>query len=1834
MLVIAMTLGQPLTVFANTVKDVSQNDSLENNLKMTDVSVAEGFLSELADGNADRYEERQLIEDDQPSTATEENISTNGSGEHTETDSGIEADSSESSFEESSSEATLDSSTEDSHEESVASSAEDSSKEDSNEESDENVEGVWGTVPWTWDEETKTIVLEEGAAGTSATAPWKTYTNVVQISVNGKVIFPEDVSWLFGSPQAQAAERLTDLLTIEHAGNIDVSNVTNMDRMFHGVTTLNNIDVSNWNVSNVTDMNGMFGQTRSLASLDVSNWDVSNVQNMGGMFNSAESLTSLDVASWDVSSVTNMRSMFGLARSLSDLDLSNWDVSSVTDMGLMFNAVNSLTSLDLSRWDVSSVTNMSDMFGVATSLTTIDVSNWDVSNVTSMLRMFSSARALTSLDLSSWDVTNVTNTNNMFESTQSLRELTLGEKSIFASNVRLPRINAGLPYSGRWIEHINDEGDNGSTPVIYASSDEFMNQYDGSNPGTYIWERLISAPVTIRYEDTEGNELSEPDILNGEVGERYTSEPKEIPGWSVIETPVNASGRFTEEEQEVIYVYERSDSLVRGTWGTVPWTWDEETKTIVLEEGNAGTVATAPWKTYTSVTQIVVKAPVLLPVNSAVLFSDLSELMIIENGNNFNTSQVTTMASMFARLPKLKKVDVSNWDTSKFTNMFAMFRYAYGLEELDVSNWDTSNVTNMAEMFRELDNSASPVTPLTVLDVSKWKTGNVTDMRYMFGGKKNLTSLDVSNWNVSKVERMDGMFAGGFNRGNSSLSQLDVSNWNVSNVTNMNWMFENLPHLEVLDVSNWNTENVTSMLSMFRNASRLTSLDTSNWKTNKVTNMAYMFSGVRVPTEFSVSNWDTSSVTDMRNMFASTHSLTSLDVSNWNTENVTDIREMFQYTRALKNLDLSNWNTAKVTNMWWMFRESAIEKLDVSNFDTSIVESMAQMFLDAKQLNELVVGEHSIFSTSTRLPEILIENGYTGRWIQKEDAYGNEPSVPMVYESSFDFMDLYDGTIPGTYIWEKIEHKDAAPVTVKYEDTEGNQLSEPTILRGKVGLPYESEPKEIPGWYVPETPSNAHGIFSEDPQEVLYVYDRSDAAPVTVKYEDGEGNQLSEPTILSGKVGLPYESEPKEIPGWYVPETPTNAHGFFSEESQEVLYVYDHSDAAPVTVKYEDGEGNQLSEPTILSGKVGLPYESEPKEIPGWYVPETPSNAHGIFGKEAQEVVYVYDRSDAAPITVKYEDGEGNQLSEPTILSGKVGLPYESEPKEIPGWYVPETPSNAHGTFTEEAQKVIYIYDRSDAAPVTVKYEDTEGNQLSEPTILSGKVGLPYESEPKEIPGWYVPETPSNARGIFGKEAQEVVYVYDRSDAAPVTVKYEDIEGNQLSEPTILSGKVGLPYESEPKEVPGWYVPEMPSNARGIFSEDPQEVIYVYDRSNAAPVTVNYEDTEGNQLSEPTILSGKVGLPYESEPKEIPGWYVPETPSNAHGIFSEDPQEVLYVYDRSDAAPVTVKYEDAEGNQLSEPTILSGKVGLPYESEPKEIPGWYVPETPSNAHGIFNEEPQEVLYVYDRSDAAPVTVKYEDGEGNQLSEPTILSGKVGLPYESEPKEIPGWYVPEMPSNAHGIFGKEAQEVIYIYDRSDAAPVTVKYEDGEGNQLSEPTILSGKVGLPYESKPKEILGWYVPEMPSNVSGTFTEEAQEVIYIYDRSDAAPVIVKYEDTEGNQLSELTILSGKVGLPYESKPKEISGWTVKEIPDNASGTFTNDVQEVIYVYHKEENNGGQNTPEKENPENEKEDSNDPKLPNTGEAMVGQRIMIIVGSLLLLFAIFIIFDKKKKQDN
>ena len=512
-------------------------------------------------------------------------------------------------------------------------------------------QGVWGTVPWSYYEDgVGTIVLGGGTAGSASDAPWRSYSQISKIIFEDQVILPSDSSGMFRGLQF--------LEVIENTDKLDVSNVTNMESMFQVTWRLREIDVSNWDTSNVTNMRLMFGNLAATPA----------------------SFTTLDLASWDTSRVTNMSQMFMNAQNLTTLDLSAWDTSNVTDMSDMFLQVNSLTTLDLGTWNTSKVTNMSRMFNLTRSLTQLNLSSWDTSSVTNMSQMFS-------------------NTN--------LKSLTLGEKSLFSAATQLPAIQATDGYTGGW----KLEPDTEDLGIRYASSSEFMTNYDGRFPGTYTWETF-------------------------------------------------------------------------GMWGTVPWIYDGILGTITLYGGEAGAVAEAPWKVYSSVKEIIVEDTVVLPEISTRLFSGLTNLEVIENAGNLDVSNVTTMEQMFSYSSSLKTVDVSQWNTSKVTNMGFMFNQTHSLQALDVSQWDTSQVTRMDTMFQRSRE-------LKELDVSNWNTSKVTNMSFMFNQTHSLQALDVSQWDTSQVTRMDTMF-----QRSRELKELDVSQWDTSQVTTMHNMFNGTNNLK------------------------------------------------------------------------------------------------------------------------------------------------------------------------------------------------------------------------------------------------------------------------------------------------------------------------------------------------------------------------------------------------------------------------------------------------------------------------------------------------------------------------------------------------------------------------------------------------------------------------------------------------------------------------------------------------------------------------------------------------------------------------------------------------------------------------------------------------------------------------------------------------------------------------------------------------------------------------------------------------------------------------------------------------------------------------------
>ena len=178
----------------------------------------------------------------------------------------------------------------------------------------------------------------------------------------------------------------------------DLRNVTSMDHMFLGCTSLTNVPGMNaWDVSTVTDMNSMFLGTLGFNE-PIGDWDVSNVTDMRNMFNNSG--FNQPIGTWDVSNVSDMNAMFQDAVNFNQ-SLDSWDVSSVTNMGEMFSNANAFNQ-PIQNWDVGRVTYMNYMFLNAYAFNQ-PVNSWDVSSVVSMFAMFYSATAFNQ-SLSKWTV--------------------------------------------------------------------------------------------------------------------------------------------------------------------------------------------------------------------------------------------------------------------------------------------------------------------------------------------------------------------------------------------------------------------------------------------------------------------------------------------------------------------------------------------------------------------------------------------------------------------------------------------------------------------------------------------------------------------------------------------------------------------------------------------------------------------------------------------------------------------------------------------------------------------------------------------------------------------------------------------------------------------------------------------------------------------------------------------------------------------------------------------------------------------------------------------------------------------------------------------------------------------------------------------------------------------------------------------------------------------------------------------------------------------------------------------------------------------------------------
>ena len=159
-----------------------------------------------------------------------------------------------------------------------------------------------------------------------------------------------------------------------------------------------------------------------------------------------------------------------------------------------------------------------------------------------------------------------------------------------------------------------------------------------------------------------------------------------------------------------------------------------------------------------------------------------------------------------------------------------------------------------------------------------------------------------------------------------------------------------------------------------------------------------------------------------------------------------------------------------------------------------------------------------------------------------------------------------------------------------------------------------------------------------------------------------------------------------------------------------------------------------------------------------------------------------------------------------------------------------------------------------------------------------------------------------------------------------------------------------------------------------------QRIDDTYIRPGAA-IKAFYLDTDGKSIADETSLNGKIGNSYKLTPKTIPGYVIKEIPANATGFFTDQPQSVKFIYSAVPvsvpstpavstpikAANVIVHYQDERGNKLAPDTVLQGNVGDGYITSLVEIAGYTLKTRPENATGFYNDQNQDVTYIYTKN---------------------------------------------------------------------------------------------------------------------------------------------------------------------------------------------------------------------------------------------------------------------------
>lgn len=412
------------------------------------------------------------------------------------------------------------------------------------------------------------------------------------------------------------------------------------------------------------------------------------------------------------------------------------------------------------------------------------------------------------------------------------------------------------------------------------------------------------------------------------------------------------------------------------------------------------------------------------------------------------------------------------------------------------------------------------------------------------------------------------------------------------------------------------------------------------------------------------------------------------------------------------------------------------------------------------------------------------------------------------------------------------------------------QIASDELLTGLVDSHYETHPI-IGGEYVLAKdandeyimPNNHEGEFTLEPTIVTYYYVNKPAIlQANYLYEDS--TDAIAPSIVETKhVGDEYETSAAIIPNYEVSSVDGDEKGVLRKSLTQVNYYYKQLTISHLHVHYLDKDTNEeIAEGYDEDITPGEDYTARAlTNIPSGYSFDSDSgNTSGPANLENIDV-YFYYKQEKSTITTKYIDKDTNEkIAEDDVNVVIRNTHYETHPlSNIPaGYSFDSVLGNTSGDALTENITVTYYYkynstEEKQTYKLTTKYINAAtGDKISDDIVISVESGTNYETSPLKniLDGFVLREVPSNAKGVINDSDVTVIYYYISNKVTIITRYFDEKTNKSIAPDNVSYTTLGKEYKTtELTNVPeGYKLSKLPSNARGIASENEIVVIYYY----------------------------------------------------------------------------------------------------------------------------------------------------------------------------------------------------------------------------------------------------------------------------------------------------------------------------------------------------------------------------------------------------------------------